>query len=157
MKVALIAKPTAIGKNVESPIDGAVRRLKAHDIRCDLFITRYHGHALKIVRELAIREYDALIAMGGDGTNYHVLNGVLKFHGDRHIPPLGIIPLGRGNSFAKDLSIHTIEDGIAAIARQRPVAVDICSFTQAQDIFYFVNLMGLGFVTDAGRTAARLG
>jgi len=154
MKAALIAKPMG-GKNVESPIDQAVRQLKAHNIHCDLFVTEYHGHALKIVQELPIQEYDALITMGGDGTNYYVLNGILKFHGNRPIPPLGIIPTGRGNSFAKDLEIHSIEDGIAAITRQRTVPVDVCSYTQADDIFYFVNLMGFGFVTDVAQTAAR--
>ena len=140
MKVALIAKP-AEGKKVESPIDQAVRQLKAHNIHCDLFVTGYHRHALKIVQELPIQEYDALIAMGGDGTNYYVLNGILKFQGNRPIPPIGIIPAGRGNSFAKDIEIHSIEDGIAAITRQRTVPVDVCSYTQADDIFYFVSFL----------------
>jgi YegS/Rv2252/BmrU family lipid kinase len=154
MKVALIANPLG-NKNVASTIDQAVCQLKAHDIHCDQFVTEYHGHAFKIVQALPIQEYDALIAMGGDGTNYYVLNGILKFQANRSIPTLGVIPVGRGNSFAKDLEINSIEDGIAAIIRKRTVPVDVCSYTQADDTFYFINLMGFGFVTDVARTAAR--
>jgi YegS/Rv2252/BmrU family lipid kinase len=93
--------------------------------------------------------------MGGDGTNYQVLNGILKYHGDKQLPPLGILPVGRGNSFAKDLQIFSIEDGLAALSRQATRKVDVCRFSQNDDAYYFVNLMGFGFVTDVAKTAAR--
>ncbi|MBW2001820.1 MAG: acylglycerol kinase family protein, partial [Deltaproteobacteria bacterium] len=130
MRVALIAKPLTGPRNKANDISQAIDQLAACHIHCVVFETQYHAHALKIVQGLPLSEFDALIAMGGDGTNYHLLNGVLRFHGDRPIPPLGIIPTGRGNSFAKDLNIHSMADGIAAIIRQRTLAVDVCRFTQ---------------------------
>ena len=157
MRVALIAKPQTGPRKKTDDISHAVDQLAACHIHCEVFETQYHAHAVKIVQGLPLSQFDALIAMGGDGTNYHLLNGVLKFHGDRPTPPLGIIPVGRGNSFAKDLNIHSIADGIAAIIRQRTLAVDVCRFTQGHESFYFVNLMGFGFVTDAAHTAARFG
>jgi diacylglycerol kinase (ATP) len=157
MIVALIAKPLTGPRNKANDIAQAVDQLAACHIHCEVFETQYHTHALKIVQGLPLSQFDALIAMGGDGTNYHLLNGVLKFHGDWPIPPLGIIPVGRGNSFAKDLNMHSIADGIAAISRQRTLAVDVCRFAQGHESFYFVNLMGFGFVTDAAHTATRFG
>jgi diacylglycerol kinase (ATP) len=157
MRAALIAKPQTGARNKANDISRAVNQLAACHIHCEVFETQYHAHALKIVQGLSLNGFDALISMGGDGTNYHLLNGVLKFHGDGPIPPLGIIPAGRGNSFAKDLNIHSIADGITAIRRQSTLAVDVCRFTQGRESFYFVNLMGFGFVTDVAHTAARFG
>ncbi|MBT8351736.1 MAG: diacylglycerol kinase family lipid kinase [Deltaproteobacteria bacterium] len=133
----------------------AENRFKEANIRFDLFVTHYHGHAAEIIKNIPLSEYDGIVSMGGDGTNYHVLNGLLKYHHDAELPPVGIIPAGRGNSFAKDLEIHTQEDGFAALSRGKTRAVDVCRFSQDNDMYYFVNLMGLGFVTDVAKTAAR--
>jgi len=92
--------------------------------------------------------------MGGDGTNNQVLNGLLRYHRERALPPLGIIPAGRGNSFCRDLGIFSIDDGISSLAGQNTKEVDVCSFIQTGDVYYFVNLMGFGFVTDVANTAA---
>jgi YegS/Rv2252/BmrU family lipid kinase len=157
MKIALIAKPPTGRRNRPHSISGVVDELSALGIQSEVFETQYHAHALKIVQEMPLTQFDALVAMGGDGTNYHILNGLLRFHPYQRIPPLGIIPVGRGNSFAKDLNIHSRADGIAAIVRQKSMDVDVCRFTQGKEFFYFVNLMGFGFVTDVARTAARFG
>ena len=94
--------------------------------------------------------------MGGDGTNFQVLNGLLGPGADRRVPPLGIIPAGRGNSFARDLGIRSVTDGLDALAAGRLQAVDVCRFTQPGGVYHFVNLMGFGFVTDVAVTAARV-
>ena len=155
MKIALIANPNSGGKKANQSILQIVEKLKSQKIKSDLFLTQYHTHALEIVKKINIKQYDAVVSMGGDGTNYEVLNGVLKHHGDGEIPPLGIIPLGRGNSFARDLQILTADGGISALLRRSTKAVDVCSFTQNGENHYFINLMGLGFVTDAAKTAYR--
>jgi YegS/Rv2252/BmrU family lipid kinase len=99
--------------------------------------------------------YDGIVAMGGDGTNYHVLNAVLNNCSGRRPPAVGIIPVGRGNSFARDLNLFSVDDGINALLGARTRPVDVCTFTQGRRTLYFVNLMGFGFVTDVACTAAR--
>jgi diacylglycerol kinase family enzyme len=96
MRIALIAKPLTGPRNKSNDISQAVDQLAACHIHCEVFETQYHAQALKIVKGLPLSQFDALIAMGGDGTNYHLLNGVLKFHGDRVIPPLGLMYLHPG-------------------------------------------------------------
>ena len=157
MKIALILNPRIGAKKAKNLLLLAEKRLKEANIRFDLFVTQYHGHATEMIKNMPLPEYDGIVSVGGDGTNYHVLNGLLKYHNDTELPPLGIIPAGRGNSFAKDLEIHTEEDGFAALSRRKTRAVDVCRFTQDKDVYFFVNLMGLGFVTDVAKTAARFG
>ena len=155
MKVALIANPNSGRKNARKVIGEIENRLRSEGITLDLQLTRYHGHAEAIVRRMDIGQVDAIVSVGGDGTNYHVLNGLLRYHPDAVLPPLGIIPLGRGNSFALDLPIRSVGEGIDALIRQRTRPVDVCRFTQGRHVYYFVNLMGIGFVTDVAGTAAR--
>ena len=155
MRIALIANSRSKEVKNQHISPELENKLSRRKIGFDLFTTRHHGHAFEIMRQISVAEYDAIVAMGGDGTNYQVLNGMLKFHGDRQLPPLGILPVGRGNSFARDLQIFGIEDGLAALSRQEPRKVDVCRFSQNGDAFYFVNLMGLGFVTDVAKTAAQ--
>ena len=155
MRIALVANSRSKEVKNQTLCPDLENKLLERNIRFDLFTTRYHGHALEMMRQISIGEYDAIVAMGGDGTNYQVLNGILKYHGDKQLPPLGILPVGRGNSFAKDLQIFGIDDGLAALSRQAPRRVDVCRFSQNDDAYYFVNLMGFGFVTDVAKTAAR--
>ena len=155
MKLVLIANPCSRG-NVSEKIIARVReRLEAARFTVDLHLTRHHAHGMSLLDGLALENYDAVVAMGGDGTNYHVLNGVLNNCGDRPPPALGIIPVGRGNSFARDLNLFSIDDGLHAIIGTRTRPVDVCTFSQGRRTFYFVNLMGFGFVTDVACTAAR--
>jgi len=155
MKIALIANSRSKDIKNHKLSPDLAGQLSERRIRFDLFTTRYHGHALEIMKQISIGEYDAIVAMGGDGTNYQVLNGALKYHGDRQLPPFGILPAGRGNSFAMDLQILSMEDGLAALGGQATRKVDVCRFSQNSDTHYFVNLMGFGFVTDVAKTAAR--
>lgn len=155
MKIALIANSRASGISGNNLRPELENEFKKHHIAFDLLRTQYHGHATHLVKKLSIREYDAIVSMGGDGTNYQVLNSILKYHGDSKMPPLGILPYGRGNSFAKDLNIFSSQDGIDALGRQNTRTVDVCQFSQNQTEHYFVNLMGFGFVTDVAKTAIR--
>lgn len=155
MKVALIANPMAGGKKARKVLPRVEKALSKNSIDYHIYTSLYHEHILKIIPQLKLNEYDAIIALGGDGTNFQVLNGLLYFFSPEIIPPLGIIPVGSGNSFARDLNIHDVEDGIRSIVKNRPRWIDVCSFTQAERKFYFVNLTGLGFVTDVAKTAQK--
>ena len=155
MKVALIVNPYAGGKKGEKLLPLIEKKLSLNRIDFHTYPSLYHGHILKITSELKIKDYDAIISIGGDGTNFYVLNGLLANFKSKQLPPLGIIPIGSGNSFAKDLNINHSEDGIRSIIENNPRWIDVCSFTQGKKKFYFVNLIGLGFVTDVAKTAQR--
>jgi YegS/Rv2252/BmrU family lipid kinase len=62
--------------------------------------TQYKGHATELAREYAARGYDAVIAVGGDGTVNETGCGLIGTD-----TALGIIPCGSGNGLARHLGI----------------------------------------------------
>lgn len=155
MNIVLIVNPLSGGRKGKSVLESIESALELKGIAADLRLSRYAGHVEGLLGELALEKYDAIVSMGGDGTNFQVLNGLLKRTDAAKIPPLGIIPTGRGNSFAKDLNIHSVADGIDALVSGPPKPVDVLSFSQDGERHYFVNLAGFGFVTDVAETAVR--
>jgi diacylglycerol kinase family enzyme len=80
-----------------------------------------HAAAERSVKRASAGDIDAIVAGGGDGTIHTVASAVAGTD-----IPLGIIPLGTLNHFAKDLNIPlAIEDAVAVIAGgvHRPVDV----------------------------------
>jgi len=155
MKVALMINPYAGGKKGIKLLPVIEKRLSRAGIEYHTYLSLYHEHTVKIASELDIVQYDAVIAVGGDGTNFHVLNGLLSCFRPETIPPVGILPIGSGNSFARDLDIFSLDDGLQAIVENKPRWIDVCSFSQAEKKYYFVNIAGFGFVTDVAETARR--
>ncbi len=153
MKIALIVNPNSGRNKSKKYLPLVEKTLLSHQIEYETFVSNYHGHITEITSKLNMKKYDAIISMGGDGTNFHVLNGLLSQCEPKDIPPIGILPVGSGNSFAKDLNINTFEEGMQAILNPKPKQVDVCSFSQDKKKIYFVNLTGLGFVTDVAKTA----
>ena len=102
MKIALIANPHSGGNRGYKLIPRVSETLSNHHIGFDLLPTQHRGHAVALARALTLENYAGVVSLGGDGTNFEVLNGLLKFHENAHLPPLGIIPVGRGNSFARE-------------------------------------------------------
>ena len=156
MTIALIANPSAGGQNGSRIIPRVEALLRRNGIDYQLFITQHHAHAMTLAEKLPPQRFDGIVSLGGDGTNFHVLNGLMKYHDPATLPPLGIIPVGSGNSFARDLGICTTADGIRALIRGKTRPVDVCSLTQDGQPWYFVNLAGFGFVADVARTAHQL-
>ena len=62
--------------------------------------TQYRGHAKELAQEYAAKNYDAVIAVGGDGTVNEVGCGLIGTD-----TALGIIPCGSGNGLARHLGI----------------------------------------------------
>ncbi len=155
MKIALIANPHSGGKKGKKILPLVEKKLTDLHIEFKTFESLYHEHILKITSNLSIDQYDSIVALGGDGTNYHMLNGLLRKYKPSDLPPLGIIPVGSGNSFAKDLDMDNWRDGLRAVVEENTRKVDVCEYTQGNQTYYFVNLMGLGFVTDVGKTAKK--
>ena len=156
MKIAVISNPYAGGGQSGRMIPVVEEELKNSQIGYDLFVSRQADHIEHLVENIPVGEYDGIVAMGGDGTNFQVVNALLAKQGDKQLPALGIIPAGRGNSFARDLPLFSVADALAALSRATTRPVDVCRFTQNRSENFFVNLMGVGFVTDVAQVAARV-
>lgn len=153
MKIALILNPFCRGGKGKRALPPVRSALESKNIGFDLFTTENQGHATEIAGNLQPEKYDRIAVIGGDGTNFEVLNGLLSHHRDKRLPPLALLPAGSGNSFARDLNLLTLEDGIDALLGDRSIHSDVCSFSRGSEEVYFINTLGCGFVCDVAATA----
>jgi len=119
--------------------------------------TEYAGHGTEIIKNLDFEKYDAIAVSGGDGTLFETINGYFANKSAKQIP-VGAIPIGRGNAFARDLELlpEKWEEAINAIASGKTKMVDVGFCKTQKEQFYFINILGLGFVTDVASTAFKL-
>ena len=93
-------------------------RDKGHTV--DPRVTWEPGDAQRFAREAAARRADVVVAVGGDGTVNEVLNGL-----DGSAVPLGIIPLGTANDFARQVGIPDDPDhAMDVILQRKPIRID---------------------------------
>jgi YegS/Rv2252/BmrU family lipid kinase len=130
---------------------------KDKGIEIDIHLTKYPNNGVEIVKEIDFTSYDGVVAAGGDGTLFEVINGYFLNPSLKRIP-IGVLPIGTGNAFARDLyqDVSKWENAIDIIALNKPKKVDVGRFkTQGKELYY-MNILGLGFVSDVTKTAYRL-
>jgi hypothetical protein len=74
----IIVNPIAGRGAGEESIPRIERMLSTYNLDFDLVRTERPWHAAELAHEAAIAGYDAVIAMGGDGTSNEVLNGLMQ-------------------------------------------------------------------------------
>ena len=101
-KAILLYNPIA-GKNRQrrrADVEAAARVLRDAGVKAEPVETQAAGSAGRQAREAAAAGYDSVIACGGDGTIHDVVQGLAGTE-----TPLGVIPLGTGNSLGNDLGL----------------------------------------------------
>ncbi|MEZ4240334.1 MAG: diacylglycerol kinase family protein [Myxococcota bacterium] len=107
-------------------------------------------HATALAREAARGGARIVVAAGGDGTLFEVVNGLLTAELGDALPRLGILAVGTGNSFVRDLHLEDPAAGIAAIRENLRRRVDAIRIEHEGGVLYAINLVSLGFSADAG-------
>ncbi|MDD5039910.1 MAG: diacylglycerol kinase family lipid kinase [Patescibacteria group bacterium] len=116
-----------------------------NNIRFDTVITRRAGEGVDLARRAA-HTYDAVIAVGGDGTVNEVVNGIVGTNA-----ALGVIPIGSGNDFARQVGYsRSLRQCLSALRRGAVRNVDIGT---VNDTRHFINAVGIGF---DGEVASRV-
>ena len=157
MKVLLLYNPQAGYRRAKKILPVVESLFTKHGIDFDLYLTDYPEHGIEIVRSADFSNYDCLVAAGGDGTLFEVINGYFRNAAPKKIP-LGILPIGTGNAFARDLNLDNshIEDAIKIIRNKNPRKVDVGFFKTHGQEYYYLNILGMGFVADVTETAHKL-
>ncbi len=134
--ICLIANPAA-GGNARGTIERARDFLRGRGHRVDLQLTSARGDARRGGEQAREKDYDLIIAAGGDGTLNEVINGLVPSR-----TPLAFIPLGTTNVFALEVGIpFDIEQAcrIALEGQVRPVCLGLAGETR------FLLMAGIGF------------
>ncbi len=129
----------------------------------DPYLTRSAGEGVRLAEMAARDNYDAVVSVGGDGTVQEVVNGLLGvgFSRSRYSgPAMGMLPLGRGNDFARTFElrgeVRDLWDKQWRALKGSHRQVDVGRQTCAGRSSYFINMCGAGFDADVAATANRL-
>jgi YegS/Rv2252/BmrU family lipid kinase len=115
--------------------------LQKYYMKYDMVITDSPKQAVNIALESANKGFEYIVVAGGDGTINEVLNGIMKSNNPEEIK-FGIIPVGGGNDFIKNIDYpKKIEKQVKLLRRRVTKKVDI---GQVED-YYFINTLGIGF------------
>ena len=99
-KIVFVYNPIS-GSHKLLPVVPIIEKFINNDIYdYEIINTQHKGHATEIAREYAARRYDAVIAVGGDGTVNEVGCGLIGSD-----TALGIIPCASGNGLARHQGI----------------------------------------------------
>ena len=117
--------------------------------------TEYAGHAFDLAKTLDYNKFDGICAIGGDGTMYEIINGMLKRE-DKRTLPIGLITGGTGNSFMYDLDCLDPIEASKRIVKHQLRPLDIAKIDANGHLYYAFNIVGWGLATDAGKLAEKL-
>ncbi len=134
-----IVNPVSGNRGNEHVERKIISYFRSTEIKPLVRLTEYAGHGKKLCRRLVEQSPPpaAVIAVGGDGTVNEVVNGMVHSG-----VPLGIVPRGSGNGFARHLGIPMDVDQALALLRQGvEVPVDVLKIGTA----YSINVSGVGF------------
>jgi diacylglycerol kinase (ATP) len=155
MKTLLIVNPAAGHGRGKKVFERLEPRLRAEIPGLEVRFSEHPGHAVGIGRETARAGYDRILCLGGDGTPYEVINGLYAEGRPAHVPEIGQIPAGTGNSFLRDFDITTPDAALEAILAGRRRRVDLVEFTYREDraatetvLRHSLNIIGVGLIAD---------
>ncbi|NWS97944.1 CERKL protein, partial [Mionectes macconnelli] len=133
---------------------------KLADIKTDVTVTAYEGHALSVLKECELQAFDGVVCVGGDGSVSEVAHGLLlraqidAGKDTDHVSnpvrapvPLGVIPAGTTNILAHTLyGIKHVVTATLHIIMGHIQAVDVCTFSTPSKLlrFGFSAMFGFG-------------
>lgn len=153
----IIFNPQAGSGRAQKYLPLIEKYLNQLSVNYELVFTQHVGHAKQWVTQADLSSYDGVVAAGGDGTLFELINGLMSQEPTKRIP-FGVIPVGTGNAFSRELGLMPTDwqPGIDIILKQQAEKVDV-GFAQSKTAsFYFLNIIGMGFVVDAGRTTLKI-
>lgn len=145
------------------------RAFEEAGIRYTSEVTGAKGHASLLARAAVQAGCSTVIAIGGDGTLFEVVNGIMR-HDGSNLPlrdgvAVGLVQAGRGSDFGRSAGIPTdVDTAIERLLEGRTDRIDLghvqyhSSAGEVRERF-FVNAAGMGFdaeVTVRANSAPRV-
>lgn len=142
-KVMLVVNPSSGKEKAEGYADKAEKTLLKRFSEVVVKRTEKGGDATDFASLAAEQNFDAVIAMGGDGTLNEVING-LSIHEKR--PAFGFIPLGTVNDLARSTGIPLKPK--KAIKMLETAILKPMDVGKIEDHF-FMNVLAVGMIAQA--------
>lgn len=147
---AIIINPKSGKKKYRKQRKYLFLKLKYAGVRFDYRVTKFAGHAEKIAKLFAERNYKNFLVLGGDGSVSEVINGIFSAEIDRTDDiRLAIVPRGTGNDWGRFWGLtrdyeHAID--VFLKAKSRVIDIGRVEYTLNDELttHYFINSLGLG-------------
>ena len=128
LQLTLIYNPQAGPANLAAPINLVADSWRTRGWRVSIKPTQFAGHAITLAQEAAAAGHQLALAAGGDGTLSEAANGLAGTE-----TALGLLPVGTGNSLAKELQMprpsrwdkHRLLQATDALAAGRVQRIDL--------------------------------
>jgi predicted polyphosphate/ATP-dependent NAD kinase len=116
-KALVVLNPVAGNSDASIVRQALEENLGNGDWYYEIYETTGQERLADVVRAALGQDFDVFVAAGGDGTVSGVVNGLIH---SKH--PLGIIPVGTGNTLARELDIPlNIEDALGILIGEHEV------------------------------------
>lgn len=124
-----------------------IRYMKELELNFDLVRTERAGHAIELAEQAVYDGFDIVVAVGGDGTNNEVVNGLMKAASKGKEAVMGTFSAGSGSDFTYNVGApKDLKEACLKIKEGRTRRVDIGKFkTDKHPERYFDNQFGIGF------------
>lgn len=117
-------------------------RLERYGYEASAHATSGYRDATKAARVAVERKFDLVVAAGGDGTLFEVINGLAE---QPERPRLALLPMGTTNDFARAVGIpRAVEKACNIIGEGVEIPVDVGKVNGQ----YFMNIAGGGKLTE---------
>lgn len=136
--VAFIINPISGTKKGKRNLPKTIDKVIDHTQWLPTYVySDYAGHAAEMSAQFARMGFDAVVAVGGDGTLNEVARGLIGSH-----TALGVLPMGSGNGFARHIGVPVgLEKAIEMLNHCEPIC---CDYGLANGRF-FLSTCGTGF------------
>ena len=142
-KAMLIINPTSGGEKALDYKEKLENKAKEYFEYVETKITEKAKDATAFAEEASMKNYEAVIVFGGDGTVNEVISGIAE---KDYIPKLGIIPGGTGNLITKLLEIsQDIDEAIDQLDFNKTNSIDIGKANKS----YFGYIFSVGSLPEA--------
>lgn len=149
-----IANPRAGGGKLKRHISDITHFFSANRIAYELIWTEEPRHGIRLAEQLANAGARRLASLGGDGTAFEVINGILRSRRASETA-LSILPLGTGNSFLRDYGITTWQEAARRLVSGATRRVDAGKIgflgERTREPVFYHNMAGFGLAAEACR------
>lgn len=140
-KLLLIVNPVSGQKKAKNYVADMMIAFETASYEVKTVLTEKNKNAYAVVKEMGA-DYDVIVCVGGDGTLKETVCGVIEGGKDQ---PIGYIPMGSTNDFAKSLKIPVkdVHAAIDNIVNGTPKPVDMGKYENEN----FIYVAGFGNFT----------
>lgn len=131
--ISLIINPNAGSAQMKGQSSTIASLLSERGYNTSVYFTERRGHASQLAKELS-ETSDFIVCCGGDGTLNETVCGIIESGRDI---PLGYIPSGTTNDFAKTVKLtKNLTDAVNIITEENAVALDIGMLNENKPFVY---------------------